>query len=206
MEAALISAAIAAIVSILGVLANIRIARATRQSVVDRERVAAAIAETRDSIAHLRTYTADIERLRIAVSMVMMSLGPHPMLPDQLDKHTIALEDQFHEFFRSWAEVKSEVPSLHIEYVRMCRHDCRNAVDAFIDVLRDYRASDDCEAQAREYRNLQEAFMRFCYKEDQLHAVVTSIRNEKLEQFILDGEGSKRMTDPKFYSGSGFGM
>jgi hypothetical protein len=120
----------------------------------------------------------------------MMSLGPRPILPGKFHEHASAFEAKFSQFFRAWEDVKSEVPSERLEFVRICRHSCKNAMQEFWESLVTYRES-VVPAEADDgYKRLSHAFSKLGYYQDQLSATIVSIRNDKLEQLLLSGVAS----------------
>lgn len=130
MEAAVIVALIAAGVSLVGMMMSLEVARRARQAADVQARIAVGLAEAQEALKHLRAYTADVEKLRAEASLVQLALerpANHAKAHRELRTRAEAFQMTFGEFFRAWADVKSDVPDARLEYLRMIRHAARTS-------------------------------------------------------------------------------
>lgn len=184
MESAIIAATVAALVSLVGMLVNLRIAREGRQAAADAARMNAALAETRASLAQMRKYAADIERLRSTAGLLMLSLESHGIMTERFEEFSKAFENAFYDFFRSWDETKSEMDDVYVTFVRMYRHSCKNAAQDVLEQLRAFRESTG-DARKQEARKLDRLFYAFQTKLDEMYSLVRNAKNERLEELLL---------------------
>jgi len=189
MQSALISAGVAAVVALLGILANLRINRDLRRSAAEQLKLTAAIGEWREAIRILRKYTADIERLRIAANELEMSIERARWLAeDEFARAAKSFEDEFRSFFHAWADAKGEIPVAELAY-RALRHDCKNAAEAAFELVTKYRTSSDRSESDRMATRLllKTTLAEFQEQQNRLYTFVNNVKSARLEALIVEG-------------------
>jgi hypothetical protein len=135
METVIVAALVSGLVSLVGLLVNLRVAREqsrTTESMPSRE----SIARVLDSqLSALRSFATEGERLRIRMWDLLgrMSGARHmealfPSDIQDIGAKWDALREQAVRFDESWAEIKSDIPQGVQMYIRALRHECREEV------------------------------------------------------------------------------
>lgn len=134
METALLVALIAAMVSMASVIANIYIARKSRQSAIELLRIQANLETLEDLRKNIKTVEVEGERLRIRAHDLLAFLTrkgdgtPGLGSQEEFSKLAQRFANQANEFMDSWADAKSDLPEEMLDQLRILRHDCASPI------------------------------------------------------------------------------
>ncbi|MGD0682548.1 MAG: hypothetical protein ABR990_10890 [Terracidiphilus sp.] len=127
MEPAIVVGVIAAVVSVFSVVANVNIARKTRQSAVDALRFKARLDREEEIDKVIKEIEIEGERLRIRSWELIHYCDSREILKGSKSRFPALTEEfsvQARHFIDSWASVKSELPSTELNILRRLRHEC----------------------------------------------------------------------------------
>jgi hypothetical protein len=196
-EAPLLASLIAAGVSVASVLANLYIARKSRQSTLEALQIKAALDRAAESEKAIKEIEVEGERLRIrcwemiALSQRFWSGSNSPLRGRE--KEYAEAADQFarqaHTFLDKWAQAKTDFPPAIVDYLRSIRHECRHRIDVIqtlsATVVNDRRALE--KGRCSEFTRMLEDLLRLL---DSYISAVSTVRRGLLngtltpEQFL----------------------
>jgi hypothetical protein len=130
MDAATLTAVIAATVSMASVVANLYIARGARQSAIDTVRLKARLDHDEVADKVIKEIEIEGERLRIEAWKLIDFCHSNEGQGSEA-QFSILIESfvtQAEEFLDRWAPTKSELPIVTLEVLRVLRHDCRREI------------------------------------------------------------------------------
>lgn len=137
METALIAGLVATIVSLIGLLVNIHIARQARIATENNLRTQLLLELSAESEASLREFIVQGERLRIKcwnlMGLFVMILDPKVSSindPDAFQKSVSQFHKQTGDFLDSWSTVKATLPEGLSQHFRTLRHECRTELSS----------------------------------------------------------------------------
>ena len=136
MDAAVIVAMIAALVSLGSVVANLRVAALARRASEAQLTIAAAVKAEEASLQAIRDMATQAEHVRIAGWHLRRALSAVRGPGTDSDAGALfilaawrALETAYRDFFDVWANAKPEVPLRFLNLLQAYRHDSRKALD-----------------------------------------------------------------------------
>lgn len=199
METTIVVSLVAAVVSLIAMLVNLHIARRTRDATRIQIATGAAMATAQEAVRYLRKYTADIEKLRAEATLLAIALDKDVLgrnvakTPMELWNRAEAFENEFHEFFRGWADVKADVPETWIDYLRILRHECKNAALSVVATIRSAKAKAyGKEIPEKDRKELQSVLRHLSTQLDHFFTHMNNVRNDKLTDLIVP-----ELVDPK---------
>jgi hypothetical protein len=198
METALIAGLVAGVISLLGLLVNIHLARQSRIATEKNLRDKLLLDVSAEGEGKLREFIAQGERVRIRCWEMM---GQFTMLADSPSESGINLEafqtsasslhQQTNLFLDSWSDVKASLPEGISRHCRTLRHECRTELENI--VLNCRRACDlvqqnspEAERLAAIVGNARLSLTVVLQKLDELISVVCGIRRKVLSE-IAEG-------------------
>lgn len=136
MEAIVVAALVAGAVSLLGVAANVYIARRSARTAVGLAIMQKRLEDNYRVLLQVRELEAETERLRVAGWYVIASLarlreagvsaeGVQALVEQSVDLFSTRAQT----FLDSWASVKPDIPPDLVEYPASLRHECRARLD-----------------------------------------------------------------------------
>jgi hypothetical protein len=125
METALISALIAAGVSIISVVFNLLIARVTLKGTKSQIKFQSALKYVDESITILKKYMKEIEKVRIACWGLELSFL-NKVDVDAIKDHAEEFKMEFDKFFADWSDAKGEMEDIYLMGIRSMRHGLKN--------------------------------------------------------------------------------
>ena len=136
MQPTIIVALVAAAVSILSVVANLYIARKSRQSAIEVMKAKAYIDRVESSNQTLQQIEIESERLRIRCWAIVSYIRQLAANSDGIITDRQKFQDltenfvsQAREFLDRWASAKGNIPEGNREYIAKLRHDCRHDIE-----------------------------------------------------------------------------
>ena len=190
MEAAIVSALVAAFVSLMGILVNIHIARKSRIAAENNLRVQYSL----DRVAKEETYILDFishgEKLRIRcwdlmgqISFLLDDEDIDDKLSDFITSFNLFFT-QSDTFLDSWANVKAVIPKGATNHFRIVRHECRTlliTIDAQCKILINL-TKDDAEQSVivEQAKKIRESLDSVNKKLDNLLNMASSFRTQLL--------------------------
>lgn len=198
MEAVITAAIVAAIVSALGLLVNLKIARDTRQGNLLQIRFQSALKGKEEAVKEIKLYVETVERFRSAcwgVSAQLILLKHRKTDLDEIESQTRKrmfdlFEKEADEFFKSWAKIKAETAQYSestVEYARAIRHACKNQADDIIYFMLDKKKQIDKGFLKDSDRNIFEVKIERLLRDlDELFNVINDMRNRIITDIILN--------------------
>lgn len=198
METAIIAGLVAALVSALGLLVNLRIARDSRRANELQLRLQAALKDKEEAIKEIKLYTETVEGFRSACWQVMAQLMlQERQNPDEIsdidrkvsDNAFQTFEAQAKIFFDSWAKIKADVSHLEepsVTYARALRHECKNmAADISVFLRSKKHELGNAQFPEADRKNLKAKTTLLLHRLDDLFTVVNDMRNRIITEVMV---------------------
>jgi hypothetical protein len=145
-ETLLVSAAVAGVVSLLGLVLNLALAGRLRRAAADQLRFSAALRQAERSIQEIRGFTGEADKLRRAcwqmltdVCALQKSRQDNQELVGLL-KHEHGFAEACTALFQSFAIVQAGVPETAVTSLRDLRQQCRTEAEEVLRSLAECRA------------------------------------------------------------------
>jgi hypothetical protein len=191
METILIAALVAGFVSLLGVIANLYIARQTRRATIVQSKLQAVASMVSESDTALKDFIAEAERLRICCWEVLGRLDSlkhsdgDDVFKPLIDSNGI-LRDAIYTFSegtrvfaKSWAPVKGDIPRGIEIYLRSTRHHCLNesrlVVELMERLLMAHEQKNETNVATKEQDYLKKKWDYLKRSEESLHRLLDAL-------------------------------
>jgi len=141
MEAAIISACVAGVISGIGVWISYRLVVTARRTVADHLKFGAALRSAEHSIREIKGFCSEAEQLRNASWKLLTEVtGLQKERQDNFEVLRLqGYESQFgkvcNRFFQTWAIVQAEVPDTAVEALKELRLQCKNEAEEVLNIL-----------------------------------------------------------------------
>lgn len=203
MEPALVAALLAAAVSLVGVLASLRMARqalaASRAQIV----LTTGLKVEEVSIQTLRVYSSAIEKLRVECWYLISAVrwvieGRDEGRDMEMLRSAVQV---FHAkslaFLEAWAEVRPEITSPALDVIRMMRHDIRRKLETIIATATDIASARRRRREARETLRSIDSDVRTLLQDlDHFLGFVVSLKDDRLRELFPAAETNDALHPP----------
>jgi hypothetical protein len=194
LESAIIAAIVAGVVSLIGCMVNLKIAREQRKGLEDQVRLAAAMKYAEEKVKLIKKYCMEAERLRVRCWELIpcvrtaISKGEITSVGEPFER----FQDQFRNFLISWAEVKGDIPEAPLRYIRFLRHECKNHGESIEhDLIELFNQVEMEGCQKMKIKPVLEDILKeldlMLRALDNVFSVINVIRDDTINDFLLKG-------------------
>jgi len=172
MELALVIALVSATVSILGVTANVYVARRAREAAKAQLAFSALVKESETLLGAVRTYASKTERYRIACWYCLDAVLARHTRENAENNVSVACDElrkAYREFFESWAETKADLPAPYKEPIQNLRHRIRRMTGELFGLFDEVHHTGGTLVIALSDRQVEREL------DDRLHNILTSL-------------------------------
>lgn len=178
----------------LGLIANIHIARKNRLASSEIQKLSSFIKQEEETILLLRTYTKSAENFRVGcwgLFLHLKNLLDQPRTQWELDNTQVNVDRfsrSFEDFFETWAEIKGDIPEYALDSLRTMRHEIKNefgTISALLIKLENsINRSKLKKALLRDIDELISMLSHLLESIDLMFKMVNEIKQSKIEEFI----------------------
>jgi hypothetical protein len=193
METALITAIVAASISLISVIVNLLIAREARRGAKSQIKFQLALKYVEKSVTILKDYMKEIEKVRIACWQLEFEFNPileEKINVDKIKERAENFKTEFDKFYDDWSEAKGEMTDLYIMNVRQMRHGCKNeALELSIKIkkfLKEYKLKGKENIDKNILDELKNESRSLSWSLNTFYSIINDIKNEKLAEFLFD--------------------
>jgi hypothetical protein len=156
MSPTLLTALIAATVSLVGVLASLIIAGRSARAAREQVALVEWLKDQRTSVDRIRAYAVEVEKFRSACWLLHMA-AEKILRSSQLDQEVLdtllqnyeKVNEVFEKYWSDWAETKSDIPEEKLVISRIIRHEARNHFSHLQVLFNSLQRAQNLEAQRR---------------------------------------------------------